>query len=136
MSSGRDYTRATVGSVTATATAYGQGMPAQGGSGGRSTSPGDPRDNAGAEGSAPLRGPVELSRLTGPAEFAACTAAVVGDHGGRVTTVDFARFEGGPALVVVLVGAREAAGRSLVVVVGPACGRDGSGADERYAGRA
>jgi hypothetical protein len=76
--------------------------------------------------------PNPLQRLTDPAAQAACLNAITAEYGGRVSVVDFARFEGSPALVVVIDGARIAAGKRLVVVVGPTCGTGNAIADERY----
>jgi hypothetical protein len=44
--------------------------------------------------------------------------------------VDYARFEGTPAIVVRMVDAGSKP--SGIVVAGPACGQSGSGADVRY----
>jgi hypothetical protein len=73
--------------------------------------------------------PPELSRLTDPGARQVCLNAVTTAYGGRATSVDYARFEGSPALVIVLV---DAAGTPRqAVVTGPACGI--SNADIRYA---
>jgi hypothetical protein len=78
--------------------------------------------------------PDELAPLTPPAARAACLDAVTRRYGGTVALVDYARFEGRPALVVVLNGTRAAGNRLWVVVVGPQCGRGGAIADERFTG--
>ncbi|MEV0324971.1 hypothetical protein AB0H63_00780 [Micromonospora echinospora] len=73
-----------------------------------------------------------LDRLTGPAALDACLGAVGAAHGrGRITVdrVEYAAFQGAPALVVGLV---DAEGDRWVVVTGPDCGVPGSGADTRY----
>ena len=73
-----------------------------------------------------------MGRLTDPTAREACVTAIVGEYGGRVSLVDFARFDGAPAMVAVVSGSsKDPAGR-WIVVVGPACG---SGTvDERYSG--
>jgi hypothetical protein len=73
----------------------------------------------------------ELARLGPGAGLDSCITAVASRHGGQVTVVDYARFEGQAALVLVLVGAAETPGRRLVIVVGPNCGVSGQ-SDERY----
>lgn len=75
--------------------------------------------------------PEQLRRLRDPAALDGCLAALIHAHGGTVSTLDYARFEGGPALVVVL---REAdqAGTRRIVVAGPDCGQPNAGPDERY----
>lgn len=67
-----------------------------------------------------------LDRLAAPDALRQCLAAIVDQHGGVPTVVDYARFEGQPALVVVL----EGGGSRRVVAVGAACGA--GGADELY----
>ncbi|HEX6498496.1 MAG TPA: hypothetical protein VF054_05630 [Micromonosporaceae bacterium] len=74
--------------------------------------------------------PDELRRLRDPAALDGCLRAVVRMHGGAVGAVDYARFEGAPALVVVLRNAGGAGTR--IVVAGPDCGQPRAGADERY----
>ncbi|MFF5231179.1 hypothetical protein [Dactylosporangium sp. NPDC000521] len=76
--------------------------------------------------------PEALQRLTDPVARAACLNAVVGEYGGQVAVVDYARFEGKPALVVIVDGTRVGAGKRLVIVVGPECGIGGAIADELY----
>jgi hypothetical protein len=63
-----------------------------------------------------------LSRLDGQPALSECLAAIVALHGGTPTVVDYARFRGRPALVVVLTGA----GPRQIVVVGPDCGVTGA----------
>lgn len=65
-----------------------------------------------------------LQRLTYPANLSACLTAIEAVHGGTVTTVDYARYEGGPALVATVVSP------DLRVAVGPDCGLPSSGAAE------
>jgi hypothetical protein len=78
--------------------------------------------------------PDELAPLTPPAARAACLDAITRQDGGTVVVVDYARFEGRPALIVVLTGTRVAGNRRWAVVVGPQCGRGGAIADERFSG--
>lgn len=78
--------------------------------------------------------PGPLRRLLDPVARAACLNAVVGEYGGQVALVDYARFEGKPAVVVIVDGTRLGAGKRLVIVVGPDCGLGGAIADELYRG--
>ncbi|MDG6101266.1 hypothetical protein Daura_51380 [Dactylosporangium aurantiacum] len=78
--------------------------------------------------------PEQLRRLQDPVARAACLNAVVGEYGGQVALVDYARFEGRPALVVIVDGTRLGAGKRLVLAVGPDCGIGGAIADELYRG--
>lgn len=72
--------------------------------------------------------PDDLSRLSDSAALDSCLTAIDGDVPGTPSVVDFARFEGSAALVVVV---RPADGqRPWVVVAGPRCGV--SGDDVRY----
>jgi hypothetical protein len=119
IASGNDYRPETLGQVTR--------VPA---------APAAPNDTSGQKstlGSTErVPGPAELTRLTDPAARAMCLDAIVREYGGRVALVDYARFEGTPALVVVLDGAPAATGRRWVVVVGPTCGVGNAINDERY----
>ncbi|WP_019870187.1 hypothetical protein [Salinispora oceanensis] len=77
-------------------------------------------------------GPVGLDRLTDPSALETCLAAIGTEHdAGRlaVELVDYARFEGRPALVVRFT---DATGTRWAWVSGPECGVSGSGADTRY----
>lgn len=67
-----------------------------------------------------------LSRLANPDALQACLAAVGQTHPGTPSLIDFAEFDGAPALVIVV---QQPTGE-LAVVVGPACGVGGP--DERY----
>jgi hypothetical protein len=78
--------------------------------------------------------PPELQRLLAPTARAACLQAIQAIHGGIVRLVDYARFEGRPALVALLDGAPAGGASSWVVVVGPDCGQPAGNADERYSG--
>ncbi|GAA2216826.1 hypothetical protein ACFY2R_10275 [Micromonospora olivasterospora] len=73
-----------------------------------------------------------LDRIVGQDALAACLAAVSAEHGaGPITVdlVDYARFQGAPALVVRFV---DPARERWAWVSGPECGIPGSGADTRY----
>jgi hypothetical protein len=118
-SSGRDYGPGTLGNATGAGQAQSQSSP-------RSALGGE------ATPAAPVGVPSALARLAEPAARAACLTAITKEYGGRVALVDYASFQGQPALVVVVDGARTAAGQRLVVVVGPTCGIGGAIADERY----
>jgi hypothetical protein len=77
--------------------------------------------------------PDALSRLRDPVALKACVDAVQGEYGGKVTLIDFARFEGRPAVVILLAGAKGRGGQ-WAVVVGPDCGLGGGIADELFNG--
>jgi hypothetical protein len=68
-----------------------------------------------------------LGRLADPGALSDCLAAIARAHPGTPAVVDFAMFEGTPALVVVI---RQGAG-AVVVAAGSRCGI--GGADELYA---
>jgi hypothetical protein len=107
LASGRDYQRATLGSA---------GL----------TSQDEPRS-----GKAPLAGtadPRPLARLVPGEALAACLRAIAEQNAaGKITTVsavDYARFEGSPALIVRFA----AANGQWVWAAGPDCGLPGAGA--------
>lgn len=83
---------------------------------------GGPPQAAAAPDSA-LRG--ALTRLASPAQREDCLAAVTAAVGGTPTRVDYARYAGSPAMIIVLSGARY-----RVVAVGPDCGLPGAGIAE------
>ncbi|WFE32894.1 hypothetical protein [Micromonospora sp. WMMD975] len=73
-----------------------------------------------------------LDRLDRPEALAACLTAIGVEHGGAPLTVDlvdYARFQGRPALVVTF---SDAGGTRWGWVSGPECGVPGSGADTRF----
>jgi hypothetical protein len=72
------------------------------------------------------RGLAVLSRFLGGTALNACTGDVNRDHPGRTIFVDFARFNGSPALIL-LVDAQN--GALTAVAVSPECGLNGD-ADE------
>ncbi|MEV4507807.1 hypothetical protein AB0K00_02465 [Dactylosporangium sp. NPDC049525] len=138
-SAGSDGTRAsarTDAALVASGQDYGPGTVAQ-------LAKGSPPAMMAGEGSAaadqsksakPNPVPEELRRLQDPAARAACLNAVVREYGGQVALVDYARFEGQPALVVIVDGTRLGAGKRLVIAVGPDCGIGAAIADELYRG--
>ncbi len=71
--------------------------------------------------------PGGLATLSTPAGLADCLRAVAASHPGAVVLLDYARFEGQPALMIVLRQAQS----SMIIVVGPNCGAAGS--DEKAA---
>jgi hypothetical protein len=75
--------------------------------------------------------PDALRRLAEPAARSACLGAIERAYRGTVTAVDYARFQGSPALVVLLTRTDASLARPWVVVVGPRCG-DGGTIDEKY----
>jgi hypothetical protein len=78
--------------------------------------------------------PPELARFRSPAAVEACLDAIRMMFGGVAQVVDLARYEGAPAVVVLLNGASAGGGRPLVVVAGPACGQIPGDADEVFSG--
>jgi len=60
----------------------------------------------------------KLQALMGGASLEACLAAVTRSQPGSVAVVDFAQYEGSPAVVVLI---RDGGGSGVVVVVGPDC---------------
>jgi hypothetical protein len=69
--------------------------------------------------------PTPLARLLDRAALSACLDAIRAINPGSVVAVDYARFAGSPALVVLV----QQGNTSTVVAVGPDCGR--SGADQK-----
>jgi hypothetical protein len=95
------------------------------------------RGSKALSGAAPAQPPVtgvpgELQRLITPTGRNACLTAIAKEYGGTVALVDYARYDGAPAVVVVLDGSPVAPGRRLAVVVGPACGEGGAIRQELY----
>lgn len=117
MSSGTNYTASTLRQLV------GAGVRATPDRAGKST-----RSPAGVEAPALPAEDDPLARLRDPAELKSCLDAIRAQQLGVPTLIDYARYEGAPALVVVL---RQGAGASTVVVAGPDCGR--KGADDRTA---
>lgn len=103
IATGTDYTRGTLSQLTSAVTNARAKAAAPPGASGAST-----------------KVPQQLHRLTDPAALSACLAAITGTRAtraGSVQLVDLARFEGSPAVVVLLDDA--------VWVSGPACGLPG-----------
>jgi hypothetical protein len=107
-------------------------------SGGRATTYASPSVAAKGHGSglAPevgrLSGPLGLERLTRPEALDDCLAAISVEHGpGPITVdlIDYASFQGRPALVVTFV---DTEGARWAWASGPECGVPGSGADTRF----
>jgi hypothetical protein len=76
--------------------------------------------------------PEALRPLAQPDARDSCVKAILKEYGGAATLLDYAQYQGSPALVVVIDGAHGVPGRKWVVVVGPKCGTGGAIADERY----
>ncbi|MBQ1074082.1 hypothetical protein KBX06_13055 [Micromonospora sp. C31] len=75
---------------------------------------------------------VGLERLTDPAALGACIGAITAEHGNGplvVDVVDYARFQGRPALIVRFT---DATGAGWAWASGPECGVPGSGSDSRH----
>jgi hypothetical protein len=128
VSSGRNYQPATLGQVAGLA--YRAAPPAPAGAP-EAVSPAPSGFGGAASGKtsndlAQTQGP--LARLTSPDALHSCLAAVQASHPGTPVLVDFAAFQGSPAVVVVV---QQQGGAPVAVVVGPTCGLGGS--DERYA---
>ncbi|WP_433388885.1 hypothetical protein [Micromonospora sp. KLBMP9576] len=73
-----------------------------------------------------------LDRLTDPAALGACIGEINAEHGNGplvVDVVDYARFQGHPALIVRFT---DATGAHWAWASGPECGVPGSGSDSRY----
>lgn len=109
LSSGTDYTAATVTSVLRE-----RGFAANGAQPQPDQAKSRPRD---------------LSRLDSQADLQACLGLLTTVYNRAPTLVDYAKYQGQPALVVVLDGA---AG-TKIVVVGAKCGLAGVGTDQIYA---
>ncbi|MET8834096.1 hypothetical protein ABZV78_09295 [Micromonospora sp. NPDC004540] len=76
-----------------------------------------------------------LERLARPEALAVCLSDIGTEHGAgplTVDLVDYARFQGSPALVVTFT---DGGGARWAWVSGPECGVPGSGADTRYTAR-
>ncbi len=71
---------------------------------------------------------IGLQRLDDNAALQQCLDTIRSRYGGEPALVDYARWQGAPALVVVL----SLGGVRRIVVVGPSCGLPDGGTDERY----
>ncbi|GIJ28806.1 hypothetical protein Vqi01_39680 [Micromonospora qiuiae] len=91
---------------------------------------GSPEPQLSAAGGRPA-GLGDLARLGDQMALSACLAEIGSEHGGPVTfdAVDYARFQGRPALVVRFT---DDSGTRWSWVSGPDCGIPGSGSDNRY----
>lgn len=122
LTSGVDYHRDTIGIAardTASTPAAGQDAA-------------KPQLNGRSVGPALDTAPTQLHRLTAGSALTACLAAIGAAHPHPAVTVqvvDFASFEGSPALVVLFV---DSTGAQWAWAAGPGCGLPGVGADTRY----
>jgi hypothetical protein len=122
LASGNDYLMTTLGQLSAPHPAF-------------STSGGVSAQDSAKQAIGPVPQPVRegapapLARLLDRAALSACLDAIRAINPGSVVAVDYARFAGSPALVVLV----EQGNTSTVVAVGPDCGR--SGADQKAAAR-
>jgi hypothetical protein len=118
LASGTDYTTGTLGQLSVPQFAAGQA----GGASSALTPQDSAKENANQ---VPQQvrdlAPAPLARLLDPAALSACLDAIRAATPGAVAAVDYARFAGEPALVVLV----RQAGYSTVVAVGPDCGRAG-----------
>jgi hypothetical protein len=128
--SGTDYDAVTLRALGANAAQFSGSRPGSPGS--RSTGKYAP-----APASAPGQPPLDtqplssaqgLSRLLDAQALQGCLTAIMARYGGQPVLVDYARYLGSPAVVVVL----DTGGTRRIVVVGPRCGAPGAGPDERY----
>ncbi|MEV6814916.1 hypothetical protein [Micromonospora sp. NPDC051296] len=79
-----------------------------------------------------LAGPGDLARLGDQAALSACLAEISAEHGEEplvFNVIDYARFQGFPALVIRFT---DVSGAYWAWVSGPECGVPGSGSDTRY----
>ncbi|MDT5026135.1 MAG: hypothetical protein QOE61_2561 [Micromonosporaceae bacterium] len=122
LASGSDYSLTTLDQLSAPRTAFGvsPGVSAQDSA--KHSNGIGPVPQAVREGA-----PEPLARLLDRAALSACLDAIRAINPGSVAAVDYARFAGSPALVVLV----ERGNTSTVVAVGPNCGR--FGADQRGA---
>ncbi|WP_446217568.1 hypothetical protein [Micromonospora sp. IBHARD004] len=117
--SGTDYTPDQLSGVSPSK------VPRAAGSSARETAPAAPEDQR-------LSVAGGLDRLSGRDALDACLREITTEHGGgavAVDLVDYASFQGRPALVVTFV---DAGGARWAWVSGPECGVPGSGADTRF----
>lgn len=113
--SGQDYSATTLGAAVPALLA----PPTAGGLLAPSTAAGSAATESGEPPPAALD--VALHRLWAPAAQRACLAAVSGEPTAAALALDYARYDGQPALVIVLAG-RGSTGRRDIYVVGPGCG--------------
>ncbi|MEV2237782.1 hypothetical protein [Micromonospora sp. NPDC049891] len=86
----------------------------------------------GAQNHERLPAPGDLARLGDQTALSACLAEIGAEHGGGqlvFDVIDYARFQGLPALVLQFT---DASGANWAWVSGPECGVPGSGSDARY----
>ncbi|GIJ22124.1 hypothetical protein [Micromonospora lutea] len=86
----------------------------------------------GAESQERLPAPGDLTRLSEQTALSACLAEIGAEHGAGplvFDVIDYARFQGLPALVLQFT---DASGTNWAWVSGPECGVPGSGSDARY----
>jgi len=124
--SGTDYDAATLSTLGAAAAQKHPDTSAEGAGPGIRSAPSAPGGD--------LTGvPDALRRLTEPAARTACLDAVVNAYqASTVSLIDYARYKGTPALVVVVDGAYRVADRKWVVVVGPDCGTGNAIGEQKY----
>lgn len=140
MRTGTDYQREDLAAPVSSPQRYSSQGTTESGPSGVGTTESEP-SGVGTAGSEPsgvgiqgdrTAGSVGLDRLTDPGALETCLAEIGVEHdAGRlaVEVVDYARFEGQPALVVRFA---DQTGARWAWVSGPECGVPGSGADTRY----
>lgn len=132
IASGGDYAADTVASVADLASAAGSSSNPSDESASDLDGESNPAPTVLGESLAQALNLTELDRLADATALDSCLSSVVARHGGQVTLVDYARFDGVPALILVVLDTAEAAGERLVVVVGASCGLSDSDPDERH----
>jgi len=121
LNTGTDYTAETL----ASAAAAGAAMAPKKGLRTLDEKPADQAADGGLEERYGAAAPDGLGRLRTPEALAACLTTVVSRHGGEPVLVDYARYNGEPAVIVVLSLPGTAVNDPLVVALGPECGTDG-----------
>ncbi|SCE81083.1 hypothetical protein [Micromonospora chokoriensis] len=128
--SGTDYSPQTLGNEQGTMQSAPSSSRATG-----NTSGTQPQVDAGGSRRPMSDGLDQLARLTGEAALKTCLTTVTTEHGNGplvVDVLDYARFQGEPALVIRFT---DATGARWAWVSGPECGVPGSGSDSRYSSR-
>ncbi|HYN97045.1 MAG TPA: hypothetical protein VES42_24660, partial [Pilimelia sp.] len=131
IASGADYRRQTLAQRVAPAAPFAGSSVAPGNGAGPGES-GQDKNSGGAPGAQAVAAPAALRPLTEPVALDRCLGAIGTEHGRQavsVDLVDYASFEGTPAVIVVFT---DVSGERWGWVVGPACGRADAGADSRY----
>ncbi|MEO3770834.1 hypothetical protein [Micromonospora sp. B9E7] len=128
--SGTDYTPQTLGNEQGTLQSAPSSSRASGNTPGT-----QPEVDAGGSRRPMTDGLDQLARLTDETALTTCLTTVTAEHGNGplvIEVMDYARFQGEPALVIRFT---DATGARWAWVSGPECGVPGSGSDSRYSAR-